>query len=47
MKAHIDGRINLLIDKLNSYQCNTGHNYRELLQNDKQKLQKELLEIYD
>ncbi len=47
MKAHIDARINLTIDKLNSYQCNTDHNYRELLQNEKRKLQKELLEIYD
>ncbi len=36
MKAHIDARINLIIDKLNSYQCNTDHNYRELLQNEKQ-----------
>ncbi len=31
-KAHNDARINLLIDKLNSYQCNIDHKYRELLQ---------------
>ncbi len=37
MKAHIDVRINLLIDKLNSYKCNTDHNSRELLQNEKTK----------